>query len=277
MAKFQGFDEPTQNWSKLPHQLIDALPLVETVAEMKCILYILRHTWGFSEFGAPKRITMDEFCHGRKTRDGTRLDAGLGMGKQAIRKGLQRAVEHGFINIMTDDSDAGRIEKYYILAMAHVGDNTQGGDLHPPVEARIHERGVTVLTQGGEDHPPEGWKSPPRGVKITPRTEKETKERNQKKERRDGNSEKPDEKDLLWQQALADLKLQMPKSTFDAWLLGTTVLDFDGETLRVEVRNALAMDWLGQRLNGKIEQVIANIAGRELAVEFEAKGERPHG
>jgi len=42
---FPGFTEPTENWSKLPHSLIGALPDIRTVAELKVILYILRHTW----------------------------------------------------------------------------------------------------------------------------------------------------------------------------------------------------------------------------------------
>jgi len=169
-----------------------------------------------------------------------------------------------------DGSDPGRIEKYYTLAMRDVTDDTQGSKDSTPNH-------VSSDTRGSKDSTPGVERFDTRGRKIRHRTEKETKERNQKKERRDGNSEKPDEKDLLWQQALADLKLQMPKSTFESWLLGTQATEFDGETLRVQVRNVLATDWLGRRLNGKIEQAVANIAGRELAVEFEAKGERPHG
>jgi len=34
------------------------------------VLYILRHTWGFQD--TSKRITSDEFEHGRKRIDGTR-------------------------------------------------------------------------------------------------------------------------------------------------------------------------------------------------------------
>ena len=74
MNKFNGFEEPRQNWSKLPHQFIDAMPDFETVGEMKVVLYILRHTWGYHD--TEKRITLEEFANGRKLRDGSRIDEG---------------------------------------------------------------------------------------------------------------------------------------------------------------------------------------------------------
>ena len=80
-ATVEGFAEPEQNWSKLPHQLIEALPLIETIGEMKVILYVLRHTWGYHD--DEKKITLDEFCNGRKRRDGSRLDGGTGLDSTA--------------------------------------------------------------------------------------------------------------------------------------------------------------------------------------------------
>ena len=57
---FTGFNEPKENWSKLPNEFVDALPMIETIGEMKVILYILRHTWGFHD--DEKKITLDEFA-----------------------------------------------------------------------------------------------------------------------------------------------------------------------------------------------------------------------
>ena len=56
---FSGFVPPTENYSKLPHAMIEALPLVTSLAEMKVILYVLRHTWGYQD--DEKRINLDEF------------------------------------------------------------------------------------------------------------------------------------------------------------------------------------------------------------------------
>src|SRR5579859_7062430 len=100
MPTFQGFEEPESNWSKLPHQLIEALPEITSLAELKVILYILRHTWGYHE--SCKRISQDEFENGRKKQHGERLDPGTGMSTNAIKDGIARAIKHGFIRVETD-------------------------------------------------------------------------------------------------------------------------------------------------------------------------------
>lgn len=114
---FLGFPLPEQNYSKLPHELIHRLPRIDTLGEMKVLIYLLRHTWGFQEYGIAKRITIDEFRNGRKYTDGVRMDKGVGMGKPAIIKGIRRAVAHGFILVEKDGSDKGRVKHYYKLNM----------------------------------------------------------------------------------------------------------------------------------------------------------------
>ena len=115
MAKFNGFSGPKENWSKLPNELIDALPIIETMSELKCILYILRHTWGFHD--ERKKITTDEFMNGRKRKDRTRLDNGTGLSKNSVISGLRSAEEHGFIEVDKDERDLARNKKTYTLKM----------------------------------------------------------------------------------------------------------------------------------------------------------------
>lgn len=114
---FEGFAPPIENWSKLPHQLIAALPLIATIGEMKVILYILRHTWGYQELADwdAKCITTDEFENGRKRSDQTRLDNGTGLSRPTIYDGLKRAVDHGFLVCLVDNTDRGRVTHYYRL------------------------------------------------------------------------------------------------------------------------------------------------------------------
>lgn len=129
MSNFSGFSKPSQNYSKLPHALIECLPIIETVAELKVVIYLLRHTWGYSEYDKPKKITTDEFMNGRKKKDGSRMDKGTGLSNNSVITGLEKAVEHGFIVVEVDDSDKARIEKHYRLNMSdmqslHIGDQT---------------------------------------------------------------------------------------------------------------------------------------------------------
>lgn len=114
---FKGFPSPEQNYSKLPHAFINLLPTFDSMAELKVVIYILRHTWGFSEFDKPKRITTDEFMNGRKKKDGSRMDKGTGLASNSVVSGLSSAVEHGYINVETDDKDKARIKKFYSLNM----------------------------------------------------------------------------------------------------------------------------------------------------------------
>jgi hypothetical protein len=85
--QFDGFEYPDQNWSKLPHQLSDELLAdIETVAELKVVIYLLRHTWGYQEFGIFKHITVDEFIRGRKYKNGERMDRGTGLSEMSVRR-----------------------------------------------------------------------------------------------------------------------------------------------------------------------------------------------
>ena len=147
---FPGFKPPTENWSKLPHEFVDALAMVETVGELKVIIYILRHTWGFQE--QQKKITMDEFEHGRKRRDGTRMDTGTGLTNPTVRDGLKRAEAHGFIEVEVDNRDLGRVKRFYSLRM--------NAPQEPAKESQ---------TQAKENIG--------RGKKVCPRTEKDTLEK----------------------------------------------------------------------------------------------------
>src|SRR4030042_5401839 len=110
---FDGFEEPTANFTRIPNAFLEAMSIIDTVGEMKVVYYILRHTWGFRD--DCKKITLDEFQYGRKYKDGTRLDDGTGLTKPTIIDGLARAEEHGFIEVEVDGRDAARIRKSYSL------------------------------------------------------------------------------------------------------------------------------------------------------------------
>jgi DNA-binding PadR family transcriptional regulator len=160
METFSGFKRPTQNWSKLPHDFINQLPEITSVGELKVILYVLRHTWGFQEFDIAKKITVDEFENGRKLKDGSRIDRGTGLSKPTIIRGLRAAEEHGFITVVVDDQDAARVKKFYTIRMKAPEQEQEGSNsLTPGVKELYTNRKETL-----------------------PRSEKETNERNLKKE-----------------------------------------------------------------------------------------------
>src|SRR5437870_6941025 len=114
---FAGFSKPEANFFRLPNEWTDITAQVTSLAEMKLVEYVLKHTWGYSEFDMVKKITTDEFMSGRKKKSGERVDMGTGLSKPSVIAGLKSAVQHGLLEEETDNSDKARIKKYYKLRM----------------------------------------------------------------------------------------------------------------------------------------------------------------
>lgn len=115
--KFAGFSQPQDvGFTRVTNDFIEKeLANIKSLAELKVILYLMRHTWGFQEYDKFKKLSLDEFVHGRKRRDGSRMDKGTGLGLTATKDGIKRARNHGYIVAVKDESDKGRVEIYYWL------------------------------------------------------------------------------------------------------------------------------------------------------------------
>lgn len=170
MAKFEGFEIPTKNFFHMPNNWTDITSEIDNLAELKVVEYVMRHTWGYKEYGISKTISVDEFMKGRRRQDGTRIDKGTGLkSDRSVKDGLKLAIQHGYIICEVDTSDLGRTKKSYALHMTNTGVDTT-----PQVE---DTPGVEDDTQTGRYYPSEGYNLPPRQVDTTPRTEKDTVER----------------------------------------------------------------------------------------------------
>ncbi|HXT34603.1 MAG TPA: hypothetical protein VN837_03405, partial [Chloroflexota bacterium] len=158
-----------------PNNWFDLVAGFTSWAEHKVVEYILRHTWGYHEYGVSKLITMDEFMHGRKRRDGSRMDAGCGMAENSIKKGIADAVAHGFLIVEVDDRDRGRIRKFYAPRMRRPPTDEGLHALAPQGQFPIpegqaltpHPRGLTLQPQSLTDGPQALTPRPP---SIDPRT-----------------------------------------------------------------------------------------------------------
>jgi DNA-binding PadR family transcriptional regulator len=182
---FSGFDRPESNFFRMPNSWTDITAEIDSIAELKVVEYILRHTWGYQEYGVKKHITIDEFVNGRRRHDGSRMDKGTGLSERAVYDGLRKAVENRLIDEETDDSDRGRIKKSYSLRMRENGradeelQSLRPGvqSLHPPLQ-ELHPGPQTLQA---------------RGASNAPRTEKETQERHSL-ERYDSKLEESDDR-----------------------------------------------------------------------------------
>lgn len=81
----------------------------------------------------------------------------------------------------------------------------------------------------------------------------------------------PTDINTVWQAALGELQLQMPRATFDTWLKGTRVIAYEDGLLIIGTQNAFAKDWLENRLKGKIRKTVAGILGRSVELRFRVR------
>lgn len=208
-SAFPGFDRPRQNWFKMPNAWTDITAGISSLAELKVIEYVLKHTWGYQEFGIPKQISLTEFMTGRRRKDGSRIDQGTGLTRPSVRAGLKAAVEHGYLEKRVDASDKARIRTYYSLRMrpdlAEEIDNQQhwpeqhwpeeppapdddedGDDAlvpdHDPDDDPDGDRGGKNLSSGGKNLSRGGKNLSLGGKESFPRSEKDTLERHQQQE-----------------------------------------------------------------------------------------------
>ena len=115
---FEGFSHPQDvGFTRLPNDWLDELAQIDNLAELKIILYLARHSWGFQEYDQWKKITTDEFMNGRRYGDGTRMDNGTGLSEMSVRHGLHKAIEQGYILLGIDQHDKARKKLYYKLKM----------------------------------------------------------------------------------------------------------------------------------------------------------------
>ena len=72
----------------------------------------------------------------------------------------------------------------------------------------------------------------------------------------------------IWQTALGELQLQLPRETFDTWLRNARLIAHEDGTFIIGVHNIYAREWLEQRLKKVIVRTLGRLAQREVEVRF---------
>lgn len=73
----------------------------------------------------------------------------------------------------------------------------------------------------------------------------------------------------LWQATLRELEQQMVRATFNAWLRDAELINRDGDTFIIGVRNEQAKDWILHRLRPVIERTLSLLADRPAVIEIQ--------
>lgn len=72
----------------------------------------------------------------------------------------------------------------------------------------------------------------------------------------------------LWQAALGELQLEMPRATFDTWVRDAELLAYEDGAFIIGVQNAYARDWLQERLLSTVKRVLTRTVGSTVEVRF---------
>jgi len=175
VTEFAGFVIPEKNFFSMPNEWVDICAEIHDISELKVIQYVIRHTWGFREYGICKVISVDEFMQGRRRQDGSRMDKGTGLSEQSVRNGIKKAIDDGYLVHEIDTSDAGRTKKAYAVKMRNAESEAQ--TLDPPQTLDPLE----FIPQGTKLYTPDSQSLDPRVPEFIPRTEKDTIERHYRK------------------------------------------------------------------------------------------------
>jgi len=77
----------------------------------------------------------------------------------------------------------------------------------------------------------------------------------------------------IWQAALGQLQLQVPRPSYQTWLKETVGLSLEDGCLTVGVPTPFAAEWLEKRLYALIEETVERVARRPLEVRFRVSRE----
>jgi chromosomal replication initiator protein len=72
----------------------------------------------------------------------------------------------------------------------------------------------------------------------------------------------------IWDIARSQLRLQLPRSTYETWVRDTTCLACEDGAFVIGVANAYAKEWLSLRLRPLIKRALAGIIGQAVDVTF---------
>ncbi|MEK9138640.1 MAG: DnaA N-terminal domain-containing protein, partial [Bacteroidota bacterium] len=78
-----------------------------------------------------------------------------------------------------------------------------------------------------------------------------------------------------WSSVLTQLQMDMPRASYETWVLGTEALGLENDVLLVSTRNAYARDWLESRLTSTVQRLLVGILNRSVSVKFVVGDESP--
>jgi len=82
---------------------------------------------------------------------------------------------------------------------------------------------------------------------------------------------KPTTPKQIWQNAKADLEIQLARATYDTWVRDTQFIAYEDGEFVIGVSSSFALDWLNTRLRPVIKRSLSRLADRSVDVRFVAQ------
>jgi hypothetical protein len=74
--------------------------------------------------------------------------------------------------------------------------------------------------------------------------------------------------DEAWNSVLAQLQMEMPRSSFDTWVRDTHAISLVDEQMTIVARNTTTRDWLESRLTATVQRLLIGIVNQRVSVQF---------
>lgn len=260
---FEGIDKA--NGTIFPDVLLDKVMPFLTPSEWKVCSYIVRRTFGWKK--EEDDISLDQICNGIVKRDGTRLDFGTQMDKKTVIRALKGLDKKGVIAITKNYSSRRGFEAstYSLRFKGQTRAPTLVSKSHKDSEVLVpflHKLRVVEL-----NHHPSSTDANPLGAKEHIQTTKDQTIELQENKR----TTTKYVNNQLWDSILYEMKRQVPKSSFDAWLEGSHQLSASDNEVLVAVPTKTEKDCIERRLGFLVQRVALRVAGKDVTVKFVAK------
>ena len=87
-----------------------------------------------------------------------------------------------------------------------------------------------------------------------------------------GDYEGPKRITRAWEAAKVQLRIEMPKATFETWVDPTwlSAYDDDAQVVVIGAQNEYARQWLEDRLSSQLQRLLTGILGQSVSVRFES-------
>ena len=156
------------NSTQIPNVISDLIMPRISEAEMRCLNYICRRTYGFQK--ERDRISLSQFINGIKSRDGRRLDYGAGLSRPSVVEALRNLLGANLIKTIPTPKG-----NYYEinLELFRDKDNEEIEKIADEVVKKVNQ--LRKLTKSGKESKPKQVKLPNLQNKVLNK-EKQSKE-----------------------------------------------------------------------------------------------------